>query len=162
MNDSTFDPEPDPHPGNRLDPRPDQWQGIGAQLDAISAFAHRKDPSIPGVRPAVEEPGTGQPAVAVPGRVPGRKVTWVRLADVLAGHSAGWSARGIDLTERLNQHARAAVFKGGKQARRVAGDTARSTAERVRTLPPVSAFGRSGATPARTPVTRSAIRRGRP
>lgn len=76
-----------------------------------------------------------------------RGVDWVRPSDLIArgaGHLAG---RGIDFQAELFRKARTGI-----------ATTARHGADRVKQLPPVSAFGRRSATPeaaSRGPVGRA-------
>ncbi|MFH5228043.1 hypothetical protein [Antrihabitans spumae] len=65
-----------------------------------------------------------------------RGVEWVRPTDLIARHGATLSGRGIDFEAELARRARAPI------ANRV-----HDLADRAHRLPPLSAFGRSGATP---------------
>ena len=65
-----------------------------------------------------------------------RGVEWVRPTDLIARHSASLSGRGIDFEAELARRARAPI------ANRMHG-----LADRARLLPPLSAFGRSAASP---------------
>lgn len=65
-----------------------------------------------------------------------RGVEWVRPTDLIARHGATLSGRGIDFEAELARRARAPI------ATRM-----HDLAVRARRLPPLSAFGRSGATP---------------
>ncbi len=76
--------------------------------------------------------------------VRGRGVDWVRASDLVAQGTGALSRRGIDFTERTNRRTRTGIVKG-----------ARWVGARARRLPPLSAFGRRGATqdgPARSGV----------
>ena len=66
-------------------------------------------------------------------KVRGRGVDWVRPTDLLSQSGGALSRRGIDLTAAGNRRRRAPLDKG-----------ARWVAERVRRLPPLSAFGWRG------------------
>ena len=66
--------------------------------------------------------------------VRGRGVEWVRPTDLMVRHSATAAGRGIDFQTELSRRARAPLGAG-----------MRRLAQRVRRLPPVSAFGRHGA-----------------
>ena len=61
---------------------------------------------------------------------------WVRPTDLIARHSASLSGRGIDFEAELARRARAPI-----------ANRMHDLADRARRLPPLSAFGRSGATP---------------
>lgn len=61
---------------------------------------------------------------------------WVRPTDLIARHGATLSGRGIDFEAELARRARAPL-----------ANRAHDLADRARRLPPLSAFGRSGATP---------------
>lgn len=65
-----------------------------------------------------------------------RGVEWVRPTDLIARHSATLSGRGIDFEAELARRARAPI-----------ANRMHDLADRARRLPPLSAFGRSGATP---------------
>ncbi|PAK95618.1 hypothetical protein B8X04_07635 [Brevibacterium casei] len=65
-----------------------------------------------------------------------RGVEWVRPTDLIARHGATLSGRGIDFEAELARRARAPL-----------ANRAHDLADRARRLPPLSAFGRSGATP---------------
>ena len=64
-----------------------------------------------------------------------RGVEWVRPTDLIARHSASLSGRGIDFEAELARRARAPI-----------ANRMHDLADRARRLPPLSAFGRSGAT----------------
>lgn len=66
--------------------------------------------------------------------VRGRGVEWVRPTDLMVRHSATAAGRGIDFQTELSRRARGPLGVG-----------MRRLAQRVRRLPPVSAFGRHGA-----------------
>lgn len=71
-----------------------------------------------------------------------RGVEWVRPTDLMARHSSRLAGRGIDLHTELNRRVRVATGVD-------------RLSERTRRLPPVSAFGRRGASqqgPARSGV----------
>ena len=65
----------------------------------------------------------------------GRGGEWVRPTDLIARHSASLSGRGIDFEAELARRARAPI-----------ANRMHDLADRARRLPPLSAFGRSGAT----------------
>ncbi|TDO87870.1 hypothetical protein [Enemella evansiae] len=65
-----------------------------------------------------------------------RGVEWVRPTDLIARHGATLSGRGIDFEAELGRRARAPI-----------ANRMHDLADRARRLPPLSAFGRSGATP---------------
>ena len=67
--------------------------------------------------------------------VRGRGVEWVRPTDLIARHGATLSGRGIDFEAELARRARAPI-----------ANRMHDLADRARRLPPLSAFGRSGAT----------------
>lgn len=64
----------------------------------------------------------------------GRGVEWVRPTDLIARQSSRLAGHGIDVHTELARRARIAAREG-----------ARRLSERARRLPPVSAFGRHGA-----------------
>ncbi|MGO1183960.1 MAG: hypothetical protein ACTMHS_13025 [Micrococcaceae bacterium] len=64
-----------------------------------------------------------------------RGVEWVRPTDLMARHSALLAGRGIDFQAELARH-----------ARRTAAARLHRVGDRVRQLPPLSAFGRSQTT----------------
>ena len=64
-----------------------------------------------------------------------RGVEWVRPTDLIARHGAMLSGRGIDFEAELARRARAPI-----------ANRMHDLADRARRLPPLSAFGRSGAT----------------
>ena len=66
--------------------------------------------------------------------VRGRGVEWVRPTELMARHSATVAGRGIDFQAELSRRTRRPLAAG-----------ARRVGERIRRLPPVSAFGRSTA-----------------
>lgn len=65
-----------------------------------------------------------------------RGVEWVRPTDLIARHGATLSGRGIDFEAELARRARAPL-----------ANRLHNLTDRARRLPPLSAFGRSGATP---------------
>jgi hypothetical protein len=73
-----------------------------------------------------------------------RGVEWVRPTDLLARHSATLAGRGIDFQTELARRARAPLAAG-----------MRRLSERVRKLPPISAFGQRGAS--QTAPVRSSV-----
>jgi hypothetical protein len=76
--------------------------------------------------------------------VRGQGVEWVRPTDLLAQHSATIAGQGIDFQTELARRARAPLAAGMRRLN-----------ERVRRLPPVSAFGRHPAS--RTAPVRSVV-----
>lgn len=64
----------------------------------------------------------------------GRGVEWVRPTELMARHSATVAGRGIDFQAELSRRTRRPLVSG-----------VRRVGERIRRLPPVSAFGRSRA-----------------
>lgn len=73
-----------------------------------------------------------------------RGVDWVRPTDLMARHSAAVAGRGIDFQAQLSRRTRTGI-----------ATATRSLSVRARRLPPLSVFGRRGAT--REPVTRGAV-----
>ena len=73
-----------------------------------------------------------------------RGVEWVRPTDLMARHSAAIAGRGIDFQTELARRARAPLAAGMRRLN-----------ERVRKLPPISAFGQRGA--AQTAPVRSGV-----
>jgi hypothetical protein len=76
--------------------------------------------------------------------VRGQGVEWVRPTDLMIRHSATVAGRGIDFETELARRARAPLAAGMRRLN-----------ERVRRLPPVSAFGRHPAS--RTAPVRSVV-----
>jgi hypothetical protein len=73
-----------------------------------------------------------------------RGVEWVRPTDLMARHSATLAGRGVDFQAELARRARAPLAAGMRRLN-----------ERVRKLPPISAFGQRGA--AQTAPVRSGV-----
>ncbi|MFX4273287.1 hypothetical protein ACQBAR_00660 [Propionibacteriaceae bacterium Y1685] len=102
-----------------LDERPEPGEKTGTP-DAVEAAHVRRD----GDQSA---PGHERRA---------RGVEWVRPTDLIARHGATLSGRGIDFEAELARRARAPI-----------ANRLHDLSDRARRLPPLSAFGRSGATP---------------
>lgn len=104
----------------------------------------REPTDVPGERPEPIEVAATTPEVVRAAQVTrhdkrhalvrGRGVEWVRPTDLMVRHSAIVAGRGIDFQAELSRRARAPLGLG-----------MRCLAERVRRLPPVSAFGRHAA-----------------
>jgi hypothetical protein len=170
MNDNHWQPQPG-------QPLPDNSVTAPAPAgEALSAFAFRKDPSVPAssatASPATPRQGSVSGVVEMGGQDGRPGVQWVRLSDVIAARTAGWSGKGIDLSQRFSSRARSVGIKGAKASGRTVASAGRATGraagragqgawDRARALPPVWAFGRGGRSGQQTPVTRSGIARGR-
>lgn len=72
-----------------------------------------------------------------------RGVEWVRPTDLLARHTATLSGRGIDFQTELARRARTPITTGLHRAGHAATNR---VGDRALRLPPISAFGHSGAT----------------
>ncbi|PRY63306.1 hypothetical protein BCF74_102139 [Knoellia remsis] len=90
-----------------------------------------------GTPDAVEAAHVGRGDQGTPGHERrARGVEWVRPTDLIARHAATLSGRGIDFEAELARRARAPF-----------ANRMHDLADRARRLPPLSAFGRSSATP---------------
>lgn len=93
--------------------------GASGTPDAIEAATVTASPADPAVDPAGRR---------------GRGVEWVRPTDLVARGSARAAGAGIDFQADL-----------ARRTRHLTSTSAHALAERVRRLPPLSAFGRRGA-----------------
>lgn len=102
-----------------------------------SVLARRRDPSLAGNTTA------GSPQR----RTAGSGVVWVRPSDLLVSRAGRLAGRGIDFQAELARRTRQVPGQAYRATRNAVGD-------RVRRLPPVSAFGRRSAS---SGVARSGI-----
>lgn len=119
-------------------------EGAGrAEREEVSEFARRADPSQ-AVTSKASPQGTAQDAA----ERAKRGVVWVRPSELIGQVSAKAAGRGIDFHAELARRARKPMVQAVATSRR-------AISERARRLPPVTAFGRGGSSPAGT--TRSGI-----
>ena len=130
-----------------VDPRHDPQRVVPTPADqALSVPRDRPEPAVeasttPEAVRAAQVARTEKQHAAV---MRGRGVEWVRPTDLMARHSATLAGRGIDFQAELARRARAPLAAGMRRLN-----------ERVRKLPPISAFGQRGA--AQTAPVRSGV-----